>query len=683
MKASSAKQKIEQLAQELHLHNHKYYVLNAPEISDKQFDLLLKELEVLEKEYPEYALENSPTKRVGGDITEKFKTIAHKTPMLSLSNSYSFEEIDAFYKRAIKILGREDISLCGELKYDGVAISVHYKNGSLNYAVTRGDGTKGEDVTLNVRTIKSIPLVLQGKDYPDEFEVRGEIFLPHSEFDRINKERANNEEQLYANPRNTASGTLKLLDSTVVAHRNLDCFLYSYYGPSIADNQFTCIQKLKTWGFKTPPVTDKFLSQIETPEQLAQFVAYWQKNRTSLPFDTDGLVFKVNQFSYQEELGYTAKSPRWAIAYKFETERVSSILKEVTYQVGRTGAITPVANLEPVLLGGTTVKRASLHNQDQIEKLDLFIGDEVYVEKGGEIIPKIVGVNLDSRTAEQQLKVIFISHCPDCNTELVRTEGEAQHYCPNAEECPTQVKGRLEHFISKKALNIEGIGHETIDELFKLELVKNPADLYTLSYDKLINIERFAEKSVQNLLDGLEKSKQTEFAKVLYGLGIRYVGETVAKKLAKSAKSIDQILSYSIDDLVAIPEIGGRIAESVYSYFQNPLNIKLIERLSAIGFKLFVAENDSVRQENKLLIGKSLVISGTFTKVSRDDLKKVIEALGGNVKSGVSKNVDILVAGENMGHSKLEKAKALEVTILSEDEFFTEFKMGIDNYFKE
>jgi len=680
MQAKEAQKRIVELSAELHKHNHNYYVLNNPELSDKEFDNLLKELEGLETNFPEFALETSPTKRVGGDLTDKFETIAHKTPMLSLSNSYSFEEIDAFYQRAIKILGREDISLCGELKYDGIAISLHYKNGALEYAVTRGDGTKGEDVTRNVKTIKSIPLVLQGVNYPEIFEVRGEIFLPHKEFERINDERLLNGEQLYANPRNTASGTLKLLDSSIVAQRNLDCFLYSYVGKSIANNHFDSINKLNSWGFKTPSESDKFIQIIDSPEALEAFVSYWELNRTKLPFDTDGLVFKVNNNAYQEELGYTAKSPRWAIAYKFETEQVSTILKEVTYQVGRTGAITPVANLKPVSLGGTTVKRASLHNQDQIEKLDLHLGDEVFVEKGGEIIPKIVGVNSNVRNHNNLEKVVFISTCPDCHSRLIRKEGEAQHFCPNTDFCPTQVKGRLEHFISKKALNIEGLGPETIDELYKLNLVLKPSDLYRLNYDQLITIDRFAEKSVENLLQGLEDSKKTDFARILYGLGIRYVGETVAKRLVKETKDIDTLMKLNQEELEAIPEVGKRIAESIVEYFTLPAHRNEINTLKNIGLKFHVDTIIELSDDFKLLYGKSLVISGVFTRVTREELKVLIEALGGTVKSSISKNTDYLVAGENMGPSKLEKAITLGVEILSEQAFFTTYKVGIDRF---
>ena len=680
MQAKEAKKRIEELSAELHKHNHKYYVLNAPELSDRDFDKRLKELEDLEVAFPEYALDSSPTKRVGGDLTDKFKTVAHKTPMLSLSNSYSFEEIDAFYQRAIKLLGREDITLCGELKYDGVAISIHYNNGAFAYAVTRGDGSKGEDVSLNVKTIKSIPLILLGNNYPEKFEVRGEIFLPHKEFDRINEERQANQEQLYANPRNTASGTLKLLDSSIVAQRNLDCFLYSYVGEQVTNNHFDSINQLKAWGFKTPPEEKNFLKKIESPENLEAFVQYWQENRAKLTFDTDGLVFKVNNFAYQEELGYTAKSPRWAIAYKFETERVSTILNEVTYQVGRTGAITPVANLSPVQLGGTTVKRASLHNQDQIEKLDLHLGDEVYVEKGGEIIPKIVGVNVSSRTNNASQKVTFISQCPDCNTSLIRQEGEAQHFCPNTNSCPTQVKGRLEHFISKKALNIEGLGPETIDELYKLDLVSKPSDLFNLNYNQLITIDRFAEKSVENLLHGLEASKKTDFAKVLYGLGIRFVGETVAKRLVKQTKNIDALMQLSQEELENIPEVGKRIAESIVSHFALPDNKQEIEALKQAGLNLKLEDVVDLADNLKLLQGKSLVISGVFSKISRDELKIVIEAMGGTVKSSISKNTDYLVAGENMGPSKLEKANTLGVKIVNEQDFFDTYENGIESF---
>lgn len=655
---------IHDLTEELRTHNYNYYVLSNPTISDFDFDTLLKKLQELEEKYPQFADENSPTKRVGGDITKKFPTVVHKYPMLSLGNSYSKEDIIDFETRITK-LTNSDLEYVCELKYDGVAIGIQYVDGKFFRAVTRGDGSKGEDISANVKTIKTIPLKLKG-DYPQDFEIRGEIFFPLKNFEKLNEERLANDEPLFANPRNTASGTLKMQDSSVVASRGLDCFLYGIYGENITiDNHYDLVNKAGEWGFKIPPADKRYIEKTNSIEGILNFIDYWDEKRKQLPFEIDGVVIKVNSYENQTQLGFTAKSPRWAIAYKFKAERVSTVLEKVTYQVGRTGAITPVANLTPVQLGGTTVKRASLHNADIIETLDVREGDTVFVEKGGEIIPKIVGVDLSKRPANiEQLK--YITHCPDCNTELVRKEGEANHYCPNEFGCPTQIKGKIQHFISRKAMNIDGLGEETIELLYENNLIKNLADLYELTQEQLLPLERMAEKSANNIIKGVEESKQIPFEKVLFGLGIRYVGDTVAKKIAKYFKNIDNIMSASLEDMVEVDEIGERIAQSIIDYFAVESNQEIIKRLKEYGLNMMVEE---VENTSNLLDGKSFVVSGVFTTFSRDDLKKSIETNGGKVSSAISSKTDFLVAGDKMGPAKLKKAEKLEVKIISEDDY--------------
>jgi len=663
----NAKERIEQLTKELNEYNHQYYVLSNSLVSDQEFDLLLKELEKLEGQHPEWASPNSPTKRVGGDITRKFETVKHKYPMLSLSNSYSIEEIEEFDTRVRKAIGNSVEYIC-ELKYDGVAIGVTYLNGELLRAVTRGDGEQGENVTANVRTIRSIPLKLTGNDLPAEFEVRGEIFMPRQVFDALNKEREEDGEPLLANPRNTASGTLKLQDSAVVAQRKLDSFLYGFYAPNqFFKNHWESIEQCRNWGFKVPDNAKKYIALCKDIKAIEEFIAYWDKTRFDLPFDIDGIVIKVNDYTYQQELGYTAKSPRWAIAYKFSAEQAVTRLNSVSFQVGRTGAVTPVANLEPVLLGGTTVKRASVHNADQIAKLNLHVGDFVQVEKGGEIIPKIVGVDKSQRTAGSP-EILFITHCPECGEELFRVEGEAQHYCPNTTGCPPQIKGRVVHFIGRRAMNIDGLGEETIELLFEKGLVRNPADLYKLEYNQLIQLDRFAEKSVNNLLSGIEASKNVPFEKVLFALGIRMVGETVAKKLARHFGSMEALRAASFEELVSVNEIGDKIAENLRAYLAHPDNIKLLEELNKAGLQ-FALEKKETGNSEKILSGLSFVVSGVFTSFERDQLKELIEQLGGEVKSGVTGKVSYLLAGEGMGPAKLQKAQELGVKLMNELEF--------------
>lgn len=666
MNLSEAQAKMAKLTADLHTHNHKYYVLNEPSISDYEFDMMMKELEQLEQAFPQFADVNSPTKRVGGDITKKFAEVSHDFPMLSLANTYSKEEITEWEIRNSKIADGKLEYVC-ELKYDGVAIGIKYVDGKLQRAVTRGDGTKGEDVSANVRTIKSIPLVLHG-DFPNEVEVRGEIFYPLSAFSALNKERQNAGEPLFANPRNTASGTLKMQDSAVVASRGLDSFLYGVYTRNrLANSHLESVQKATAWGFKTPSEKDKMISLCRSINEIMDFINYWQDARHRLDFEIDGVVIKVNNYQQQEELGYTAKSPRWAIAYKYKAAEVTTTLESVTYQVGRTGAITPVANLSPVLLAGTTVKRASLHNADQIKKLDLRIGDTVFVEKGGEIIPKITAVEFSKRKAES-LPLQYITHCPECQTALVRKEGEAQHYCPNDMGCPPQIKGRMEHFISRKAMDIEGLGAETIDQLFEAELVKNVADLYVLEARHLLPLERMAEKSVENILSGIEASKNIPFERVLFALGIRYVGETVAKKLARKFQNIENLMNASSETLIGVDEIGERIANSVVEYFQNPDNKMLIEKLLLAGLKFAISEEEQRGSTDKLS-GLSFVISGVFERHSRDELKELIEKNGGKNTGSVSAKTNYLLAGEGMGPSKREKAEKLGVKIISESDF--------------
>lgn len=664
MNKAEIKEEILNLTSALNQHNYNYYVKSSPTISDYEFDTLLKRLEELEKAHPEFAFENSPTKRVGGDITKKFPSVVHQYPMLSLSNTYSEEEIKDWENR-IKKLVEGKINYVCELKYDGVAIGIRYENGQLSQAVTRGDGTKGEEITANVKTIKTIPLQLMG-DYPEKFEIRGEIFFPLDNFNRLNEARAAAGEELYANPRNTASGTLKNQNSSLVAERGLDCYLYGVYGEQLNfTGHYQAVEAAGSWGFKVPLASEKKILKCDSVEGILEFINYWDKKRSELPFEIDGIVIKVDDYNIQEELGFTAKSPRWAIAYKFKAEKVETILEEVTYQVGRTGAITPVANLKPVLLAGTTVKRASLHNQDQIEKLDLHINDAVYVEKGGEIIPKIVGVNLSLRNKEAS-PVIFITQCPDCSAELIRKEGEAQHYCPNETGCPTQIKGKIEHFISRKAMDIDGLGPETIEALYANGLIHNYGDLYDLTFEQVLNLERMAEKSANNTIQSILQSKERPFESVLFSLGIRHVGETVAKKLAKHFKNIEALMSADQETLVAVDEIGEKIAESIHLFFADEKNKDIIAHLKSHGLNFEIEESDEIKD---VLNGQTFVISGVFEKVSRGDLKKLIELNGGKNTGSISSKTDFLVAGENMGPAKLAKAQDLGVTIISEDEF--------------
>ncbi len=663
MDSLQAKVEIDRLVQDLNRHNQLYYIQHAPEISDFDFDQLLKRLEQLEKEFPEHVSENSPTKRVGGDLTKKFESVAHRYPMLSLSNTYSEEEIVDWENRIKKSID-ESIEYVCELKYDGVAIGIRYENGQLSAAVTRGDGEKGELVTTNVRTIRTVPLQLH-HDFPADFEIRGEIFMPHEQFQQLNKEREEAGEALYANPRNTASGTLKSLDSKVVADRKLDCYLYGLYGLSNQETgHYESVLKAKEWGFRIPSPEKRFIEKTSSIQGIMDFIHFWNVERHHLPFDIDGIVIKVNSYDQQRKLGFTAKSPRWAIAYKFKTSQVETRLETVTYQVGRTGAITPVANLVPVQLGGTTVKRASLHNADQIEKLDLHEGDLVQVEKGGEIIPKIVGVNLGQRQSTQ--KINFIEQCPECQSALVRKEGEAQHYCPNEMSCPPQVKGKIAHFISRKAMNIDGLGEETIEVLYDKGLVKNIADLYVLNFDQLLELDRMGEKSANNMLKGIQASKSVPFERVLFGLGIRFVGETVAKKLAQAFGNLDALSQASYDDLIDVEEIGEKIAISLQLYFQDSANLALILKLKEFGLQFEAVKKESV---SNVLEGKVVVVSGTFETFSRDELKELIERNGGKVGSSVSSKTTYLVAGANMGPAKLKTATSLGVVILSEDEF--------------
>ncbi len=664
MNAEQAKIEIERLTDLIHHHNYLYYVDSNPEISDYDFDMLLLKLQELEKQFPEFANENSPTKRIGGDITKKFETVEHRFPMLSLSNSYSEEEIADWVSRVKKIIVEEIEYVC-ELKYDGVAIGIRYENGQLTRAVTRGDGEKGEDVTNNVRTIRSVPLKLQG-NFPEDFEIRGEIFMPQKQFQKLNAEREEIGETPFANPRNTASGTLKLQDSKIVAERGLDSYLYGIYGANHnLKGHFEAVNEAGNWGFKIPSIKNRFIEKTNSIEGIMDFIHFWDRKREQLEFEIDGIVLKVNSYSQQQKLGFTAKSPRWAIAFKFKANRVETKLLEVTYQVGRTGAITPVANLEPVSLGGTTVKRASLHNADQIEKLDLHQGDFVFVEKGGEIIPKIVGVNEEKRTESNQ-KIEFIQYCPECQAKLIRREGEAQHYCPNENFCPPQVKGRIEHFISRKALNIDGLGVETIDLLYSKGLIRDCADLYELSFEQIVSLDRMAEKSADNLLKSIENSKEVPFERVLFGLGIRFVGETVAKKLAKQFKNIDAIASARYDDLIQTEEIGEKIAISVQQFFLEASNLSFVSRLKEKGLQFQILEKEKLSAK---LEGKTVVVSGTFETFSRDELKELIDRNGGKNGSSVSGNTDYLVAGANMGPAKLKKATDLGVKIISEDEF--------------
>ncbi len=659
-------QKIQELTAELKTANRQYYVLNDSIMSDYDFDIKLKELQKLELENPLFVDENSPSKRVGGDITKKFKSIVHDIPMMSLANTYSKEELEEWEERNRKLTDQKIEYVC-ELKYDGVAIGIKYKNGNLFQAVTRGDGSKGEEVTANVRTIKTIPLKLKG-DFPEEFEIRGEIFFPLKAFQKLNSEREDVGEELFKNPRNTASGTIKMQDSSVVASRGLDCMLYGVYTKSkLFPSHFKSIEGAGNWGIKTPKENIRYIEKRESIEGIMDFINYWDTERKNLPFEIDGVVIKINDYGIQDELGFTAKSPRWAISYKFKTEAALTELIELTYQVGRTGAITPVANLGPVLLGGTTVRRASLYNADQIEKLDLHIHDWVFVEKGGEIIPKITGVDLSKRKEGSEV-VKYIKECPECNTELIRKEGEAHHYCPNELGCPPQIKGRIEHFISRKAMDIDGLGAETVGSLVESKMILKSSDLYQLTYAELISLDRFAEKSVVNLLIGVKASTQIPFEKVLFAIGIRYVGETVAKKLAKFYKSMEALQQASFEQLVEVDEIGDRIAESIIQFFKNPSNNEEVDKLKAVGLQFELSEEQLKNTTDKLK-GLSFVISGVFEKHSRDELKKMIENNGGKNVGSISKKTSYLIRGDNMGPSKLAKAEKLEVQMISEDDF--------------
>ncbi len=660
----SPQEKIARLRRELDEHNYNYYVLNAPTIDDRTFDEMMYELQRLEEAYPQYFDPHSPTQRVGNDINQAFVQVEHRYPMLSLGNTYSIEEVAAFYERVRSGLMGEDFELVGELKYDGTSISLIYEHGRLVRAVTRGDGTRGDDVTENVKTIRSIPLQLRGSGYPDSFEIRGEILMPWAVFDALNKEREEQEEPLFANPRNAAAGTLKSQNSAVVAARGLDAYLYYLLGENLpADTHYENLQYARSWGFK---VSDA-MRILHSVEEVRAYIDYWDTERKRLPVATDGMVFKVNSLRQQKNLGYTAKSPRWAIAYKFQAEKALTRLNSVSYQVGRTGTVTPVANLDPVLLSGTIVKRASLHNEDIINGLDLHIGDMVYVEKGGEIIPKITAVDTSARLLIGE-KVRFVRTCPECKTPLERIEGEAAWFCPNEKGCPPQIKGKIEHFISRKAMNIEGLGSETINQFYTLGLVKNAADLYTLDVETIAGLERLGERSAQNIVEAVRQSCKVPFERVLFALGIRYVGETVAKKLALVLHSIDRLREASVEELTQIGDIGERIAQSVVAYFGDEDNLRLVERLREYGVQMQIAEERLLERTDKLA-GATIVISGTFAHHSRDEYKALIEQHGGVNTGSVSGKTTYILAGENMGPAKLEKARKLGVRILSEEEF--------------
>ena len=658
-------ERIDRLREELHAHNHNYYILNAPTISDQEFDRLMRELQDLEAKHPEHYDDNSPSVRVGSDLNKDFRQVEHKYPMLSLGNTYSQAEVTDFYERIRKSLN-EDFEICCELKFDGTSISLTYEDGKLVQAVTRGDGVRGDDVTDNVKTIRSIPLVLQGNGYPKSFEIRGEILMPWKVFEELNRERELREEPLFANPRNAASGTLKSQNSAVVASRRLDAYLYYLLGENLPhDGHYENLQEAAGWGFKI----SSYMRKAHTLQEIFDFINYWDTERKNLPVATDGIVLKVNSQRQQRNLGYTAKSPRWAIAYKFQAERALTRLEKVTYQVGRTGAVTPVANLAPVQLSGTVVKRASLHNADIIASLGLHIGDMVYVEKGGEIIPKITGVDLASRPADSE-KVTFITHCPECGSKLVRYEDEAAYYCTNESACPPQIKGRIEHFISRRAMNIEGLGPETVDQFYQEGMIHDAADLYSLRAEDICRLERMGEKSAENIIKGIRKSKEVPYERVLFALGIRFVGETVAKKVAKAFPSIDKLEAATLDDLIHVDEIGEKIAQSILLYFHDEKNRTLVNRLREAGLQMEAAEEDLSGHTDKLE-GKSVVISGVFVHHSRDEYKALIEKHGGKNVGSISKKTSFILAGENMGPSKLEKAEKLGIPIMDEDEFLT------------
>ena len=657
-------ERIDQLREELHTHNYNYYVLNAPVITDQEFDHLMRELQDLEAKHPEHFDPNSPSVRVGSDLNKNFKQVEHKYPMLSLGNTYSQAEVTEFYDRVSKSLN-EDFEICCEMKFDGTSISLTYEHGKLVQAVTRGDGVRGDDVTDNVKTIRTIPLILHG-DYPDSFEMRGEILMPWDVFEELNRERELREEPLFANPRNAASGTLKSQNSAVVASRKLDAYLYYMLGENLPhDGHYENLMEAEKWGFKFSHITKK----VHSLQEIFDFINYWDVERKNLPVAPDGIVLKVNSLRQQRNLGYTAKSPRWAIAYKFQAERALTRLNKVTYQVGRTGAVTPVANLDPVQLSGTTVRRASLHNADIIASLDLHIGDMVYVEKGGEIIPKITGVDIDSRSADAE-KAEFITHCPECGSKLIRYEDEAAFYCPNETGCPPQIKGKIEHFISRRAMNIEGLGPETVDQFYQEGLIHNVADLYSLSADDICRLDRMGEKSADNIIQGIARSKEVPYERVLFALGIRFVGETVAKKVAKAFRSIDALAAANLDALIHVDEIGLKIAQSIISYFADEKNLELVERLRNAGLKLEADEED-LSGHTDILQGKSIVISGVFSRHSRDEYKELIEKHGGKNVGSISKKTSFILAGDNMGPSKLEKARSLGIAIIDENEFLS------------
>ncbi len=658
------KQRIEQLRQELHDHNHRYYVLNQPTIDDQEFDRLMRELQDLEAKHPELYDPNSPTQRVGSDLNQEFRQVAHKYPMLSLANTYSEQEVAEWYESVKKGLGGDDFDVCCEMKYDGLSISLTYENGRLIRAVTRGDGVQGDDVTENVKTIRSIPLVLTGNAYPQEFEIRGEILMPWVVFERLNAEREAAEEPLFANPRNAASGTLKSQKSELVASRQLDAYLYYLLGEELpTDGHYENLQAAASWGFKI----SQGMRKVKTLQEIYDFIRYWDTERKNLPVATDGIVLKVNSQRQQRALGFTAKSPRWAIAYKFKAERACTRLNEVTYQVGRTGAVTPVANMDPVQLAGTTVKRATLNNEDFIRSFDLHIGDYVYVEKGGEIIPKIVGVDLDQRPIIAQ-PVQFITHCPECGAKLVRYEGEAAHYCPNDAGCPPQIKGRIEHFISRKAMNIMSLGPETVDEYWSRGLIHNVADLYDLTVAQITGGNKNRRLSAENVVNGIKHSTQVPFERVVFALGIRFVGETSARLLARHFKTIDALMNASMEELQEVEGIGEVIAKSVQSYFRHPQNMEIINRLRQYGVQMSLSE-EQIQGVTDKLAGKSIVISGVFAKHSRDEYKMMIEQHGGKNVGSISGKTSFILAGENMGPSKLQKAEKLGIPIVSEEEF--------------
>ncbi len=664
MKPLEAKKAIAELTEKVNYHNDLYYQKSKTEITDQAFDRMLKDLADLEEQFPQFRLPDSPSQRVGGTITREFETVVHRYPMLSLGNTYSAEELEDFDGRVAKGLGGEPYEYFCELKFDGVSISMSYENGLLVRGVTRGDGVRGDDVTANVRTIRSIPLRVKGKQLPESFEVRGEVFLPKKVFEQLNKDREDIGEETYANARNTASGTLKMQDSREVSRRKLDCFLYYLMGEDLdAATHEEAIQALESWGF---PVS-KTYQKCSSIKEVLQYIDHWEKKRSELPLETDGVVIKVNNLEQQKQLGFTAKVPRWAIAFKYKPESISTRLNDITYQVGRTGAITPVAELEPVLLAGTTVKRASLHNANEIERLDLSIGDIVFVEKGGEIIPKVTGVDMNKR-ARNAKPVRYITDCPECGTKLIREEDQANHYCPNEAGCPPQIKGKILHFIQRKAMNIDSLGEKTIEQLYEKGLVKSPADLYDLKREDILTLEGFRELSTKNLLSGIEQSRVTPFESVLFAIGIRFVGKTVAEKLARYFKNMDNLAAASYEDLLNAPEVGEKIAQSVVSYFKEKANLREVERLHKAGLQFQSSEKEPEKVSD-VLGGKSFVVSGTFAHYERDGIKDVIIANGGRVLSGVSGKLDYLVAGDNMGPSKREKAEKLKVRIISEEEF--------------